>query len=167
MALSYLLPTSSHLCMQESSDLIRMQHITVQLTVTVTVSSLHVKINHFIAYIHVDLSTPSFPGLYNIPFSLHADHVPFPHTRLIISAFFLILSLNLPVHQVLRCSLCFTLLYLGDFKRSQLSCLSSSVGSTLCLECVRHGFESHLSAAFSLEKLSQVLCCVALCCFVF
>ena len=48
---------------------------------------------------------------------------------------------------------------------SQLSCLSSSVGRASHLECVRRGFESHLSAAFSLEKLSQVLCCVVLCCF--
>ena len=34
----------------------------------------------------------------------------------------------------------------------------------MCLECVRRGFESHLSATFSLEKgVSRlVLCCVAL-----
>ena len=37
------------------------------------------------------------------------------------------------------------------------------------LESVGCGFESHLSAAFSLEKVVSglVLCCVALCCFVF
>ena len=37
------------------------------------------------------------------------------------------------------------------------------------LESVRRGFKSDLSAAFSLEKVVSglVLCCVALCCFVF
>ena len=56
-----------------------------------------------------------------------------------------------------------------DFELSQLSCLSRLVGRASRLECVRRGFESHLSAAFSLEKVVSglVLCCVVLCCFVF
>ena len=51
----------------------------------------------------------------------------------------------------------------------QMNCLSSSVGGVACLECVRRGFKSHLSAAFSEEKVASglVLCCVVLCCFVF
>ena len=41
-----------------------------------------------------------------------------------------------------------------------------SVGRASHLECVRRGFESHLSAAFSLEKFVSglVLCCVVLLC---
>ena len=49
---------------------------------------------------------------------------------------------------------------------SQLSCLISSVGRASGLGCVRRGFDSHLSAAFSLEK-SCLGFCVLLCCFVF
>ena len=60
--------------------------------------------------------------------------------------------------------LCFALVCIGDFELSQLSCLSSSVGGASRLECMRRGFESHLSAAFSLKKLSQDLCCVVLLC---
>ena len=53
----------------------------------------------------------------------------------------------------LRCSLallCFAWVCIGDFKLSQLNCLSNSVGRASCLESVRRGLESHLSAAFSL-----------------
>ena len=77
----------------------------------------------------------------------------------------LILSLNSPVYRVeMLALLCFALVCIGDFELSQLSCLSSSVGRASRLESVRCGFESHLSAAFSLEKVVSglVLCCVAL-----
>ena len=57
-----------------------------------------------------------------------------------------LLSLNSPIYQVeILALLCFALLCIDDFELSQLSCLSSSVGS---LECMRRGFESHLSAVF-------------------
>ena len=58
--------------------------------------------------------------------------------------------------------------YIGDFKLSQLSCFSSLVGRASHLEYMRHGFTSHLSAAFSLEKVVSglVSCCVVLCCVV-
>ena len=76
-------------------------------------------------------------------------------------------SLNSPVYQVEI--LCFALLCLGDFELSQLSCLSSSVDRASRLECVRCGFESHLSTAFSLEEVVSglVLCCVVLLCLIF
>ena len=47
--------------------------------------------------------------------------------------------------------------------------LCSSVRRASRLECVRCGFESHLSAAFSLEKVVSglVLCCVVLLCLSF
>ena len=57
-----------------------------------------------------------------------------------------------------------SLFCIGDFELSQLSCFGSSVGRALHLECVRCGFESHLSAAFTLEKV-RLLSCVVLCCF--
>ena len=56
------------------------------------------------------------------------------------------------------------LICMGDLNSA---CLSSSVGRALRIECVRRGFKSYLSAAFSLKKkLSQVLCCVVLLCLV-
>ena len=73
---------------------------------------------------------------------------------------YLLWLLNLPVEMLA--------LHIGDFKLSQLSCLSSSVGRASHLECVRHGFESHLSAAFSSCLGScVVLCCVVLLCLSF
>ena len=88
---------------------------------------------------------------------------------LIIPAFSLILqchvSLNLPVYLFeMLVLLCFALVCIGDFKLSQLSCLSIPVGRASRLESVRRRFESHLCAAFSLEKVVSGL---VLCCFVF
>ena len=51
-----------------------------------------------------------------------------------------------------------------NFELSQLYCLSGSVGRASCLECIRRGFESHLSAAFYLDKVVSAL---VLYCFVF
>ena len=89
---------------------------------------------------------------------------------LTILAFSLILSLNSPVNQVeMLALLCYALVCIGDFELSQLSRLSSSVGRASRLERMRHGFESHLSAAFSLEKAFSglVLCCVVFLCLSF
>ena len=71
----------------------------------------------------------------------------------------LLLNTNSPVYQVEMLLLWFTNC-IGDFGLCQLSSLSSSVGRASRQEYVRHGFESHLSAAFSLEKVVSglVLC---------
>ena len=71
---------------------------------------------------------------------------------------------NRQVHVRGRLCLGRTCTCIGDFELSQLSCLSSSVGRASHLECVRRGFESHLSAAFFLETVVSglVLCCVLL-----
>ena len=49
--------------------------------------------------------------------------------------------------------LCFALVFMG-----------SSIGRAALLECMRRGFECHVSAAFSEEKVvtGLVLCCVVL-----
>ena len=80
-----------------------------------------------------------------------------------LSCRYYVLSLGSPAFQVETLALlCSALVCNGDFELSQLSCLSSLVGRASRLECMRHGFESHLimSVAFSLEKvLSGLVLC--------
>ena len=65
---------------------------------------------------------------------------------LIIMAYSLILSLNSLDCQIeMLALLC---VCIGWFELSQLSCLGSSIGRTSCIECVKCGFKSHLSAAW-------------------
>ena len=94
--------------------------------------------------------------------SIHVCHLVWSLVSLVVY-YRSLLRLNSPVYQVeMLALLCFALVCIGDFKLSQLSCLSSSFGRASHAEC---GFESHLCAAFCLQNIVSSL--ILLCCFAF